>query len=122
MPTAEKQERKIPEPKKSLKEEVVEAVTKHEHSSEAPAISDTVSKAKQVLKQAQKAKVKQRKTWRCSVCGDEGIQLYDDGLHDGHFEIVEIDGVPCNPHTEEPLTVTKMSIANNQRGKGKNRN
>ena len=105
--------------KKQKEKKSLEEVAKKEVKA-TPPISGTLAKAEAAIKAAMKTKQKQRKVWRCTECGDIGIQLYyipGEGhirgispLDDGHFHVAIDDDEPVNPKTGEPLTGTEARV------------
>jgi hypothetical protein len=101
----QKAEVEIKEKEKSPTEQVLDKVLKQlEIPVQPPPIEETLDKVKQALDQAHKMKPKVRKTWHCTECGDDHIQLYLDGMGSGHFSVDLLDDEPVRSGTEDKIT------------------
>ena len=117
----QKAEVEIKEKEKSPAEQALELVLKRiEKPVQPPPIEETLGKVATALSQAKKATTKVRKTWYCTECGGAHIQLYLDGVHNGHFAVDLLDDKPVISGTEKPISSkdkVSMDIARKKSGK-----
>lgn len=103
--TPVKQQVEITEkPQTPQEQAAAELLKRLEKPVQPPPLEDTLETVKQALAQANKAKSKVVKTWYCTECGGEHIQLHLDSVHEGHFDVDLEDNIPVDPDTHKPIS------------------